>query len=86
MPFVYILENEKGGFYIGSTINLEERIKQHINGSTFTTKRMKAYKLVFSQEYKNLKDARRVEYKLKKLKRHDYLAKIIKEGFIKIKP
>lgn len=86
MPFVYILENEKGGFYIGSTINLEKRMKQHLNGYTLTTKRMKAYKLVFSQEYKILKDARRVEFKLKELKRHDYIARIVKEGFIKIKP
>lgn len=86
MPFVYILENKKGEFYIGSTLDLERRIKEHIKGYTFTTKRIKAFNLVFSQKYENLKDARKIEYKLKKLKRHDYIARIVKEGFLKIKP
>ncbi len=86
MSFVYILENEKGEFYIGSTINLERRIKQHLQGNTRTTKKMGKFKVVFSQEYENLKNARKVEYKLKKLKRHDYIARIIREGSIKIKP
>ena len=85
MAFVYILENRKGEFYIGSTINLEKRMKQHLKGYTPTTKRMKAFNLVFSQKYENIKDAKRIEYKLKKLKRHDYIARIVKEGFIKIK-
>lgn len=86
MPFVYILKNETGGFYIGSTDNLERRVKQHLAGNTKTTKKMKSFSLVFSQEYEKLKDARRVEYKLKKLKRSDYIARIVQEGFIRIKP
>jgi len=86
MPFVYILKNKKGEFYIGSTTNLERRIKQHITGNTFTTKRMQAFNLVFSQKYENLKDSRKIELKLKRLKRHDYIASIVKEGFIKMKP
>lgn len=86
MPFVYILENEKGEFYIGSTNDLNRRLKQHLRGHTFTTKRIKAFTLVFSQKYKDIKDAKRIEHKLKKLKRHDYIARIVKEGFIKIEP
>jgi putative endonuclease len=86
MPFVYVLKNKKGEFYIGSTVNLENRIRQHLQGHAFTTKRMGAFELVFSQEYTFLKDARKIEYKLKKLKRHDYIANIIKDGLIKMKP
>lgn len=86
MPFVYILKNEKGNFYIGSTIELQTRIKQHLYGGTKTTKRLKTFELVFSQEYETLIEARKIEYKLKKLKRHDYIASIVKDGFIKIKP
>lgn len=86
MAHVYILENKKGNFYIGSTINLELRILQHRQGKTDSVKRMGFDKLVFSQEYTLIKDARQVELKLKKLKRHDYIAKIVKDGFIKIKP
>jgi len=43
-------------------------------------------RLVFTQEYNTLNEARSVERKLKKLKRGDYIEKIIKEGYIKIKP
>jgi putative endonuclease len=86
MAFVYILKNEKGDFYIGSSTNIVRRIKQHLSGNTFTTKRMKSFDLIFSQEYENIKDARKIEIKLKRLKRHDYIANIVKDGFIKIKP
>lgn len=86
MPFVYILKNVLGKHYIGSTTNLDERMKHHLGGYTPSTKRLGNIELVFSQEYKFLKEARSVELKLKKLKRADYLAKIIKDGFIKIKP
>jgi len=86
MAYVYILQNEEGKYYIGSTINIAERLKHHSNGYTPSTHRLGNLKLVFSQKYETLKDARSVEYKLKKLKRHDYIASIIKDGFIRIKP
>ncbi len=86
MPFVYILQNEKGKFYIGSTIDLSERIQHHKGGHTPTTKRFGNVELVFSQEYKTLKETRAIELKLKKLKRHDYIEKIVKDGIIKMKP
>jgi len=41
--------------------------------------------LVFFQKFPNLKEARRIESKIKKLKRKDYIEKIIKEGYIKIR-
>lgn len=40
--------------------------------------------LVFSQMFDTLEEARRIEIKLKHLKRKDYIEKIIKEGYIKI--
>ena len=86
MSFVYILKNEQGKYYIGSTIDIDKRIKQHLNGHTHSTKRLGNFVLVFSQKFESLQDARSVEYKLKKLKRKDYLDKIIEDGFIKIKP
>jgi predicted GIY-YIG superfamily endonuclease len=86
MPFVYILQNEQGKYYLGSTINLEDRLEHHMGGYTPSTHRMGSLRLVFSQEYNILSDARSVEQKLKSLKRHDYIANIIKDGFIKIKP
>ncbi len=86
MPFVYILQNEEGKYYIGSTVNLEDRMEHHLGGYTPSTKRLGNIKLVFYQRYETLKEVRSIETKLKKLKRHDYIANIIKDGFIKIKP
>lgn len=86
MSFVYILQNEKGKYYIGSTLDITARMRHHLGGFTPSTKRMGKLALVFSQEYLSLKDARSIEFKLKKLKRHDYIDNIIKDGFIKIKP
>ncbi len=83
--FLYILKDEEGKFYIGSTDNLERRIHQHKIGHTQTTKRMKNPIPVFNQEYPSLEQARKIENKLKKLKRKDYIEKIIKDGYIKIK-
>ena len=86
MPgFVYILKDEKGKLYIGSTDNLDKRMRQHKAGHTQTTRRMKNAVLVFSQKYPTLEQARKIERKLKKLKRKDYIEKIIKDGYIKIK-
>ncbi|MFZ2226273.1 MAG: GIY-YIG nuclease family protein [Candidatus Moraniibacteriota bacterium] len=87
MAFVYILQSKKDSrFYVGSTNDLERRISEHKNGKTPSTKRFGGIELVFNQEYVFLNDARRIERKLKKLKRRDYLEKIIQDGFIKIKP
>lgn len=86
MPCVYILQFKKGKFYIGSTIDLARRVKQHTDGHTYSTKRLGEGVVVLTQNYQTLKDARSVEYKLKKLKRSDYIAKIVQDGYIKIVP
>jgi putative endonuclease len=85
MAYVYILRSLKDArYYIGSTGDLEKRLKHHKGGFTPSTKRFGGVELIFKQEYKTLKEARYIEMKLKKLKRKDYLDKIIKDGFIKI--
>ncbi len=84
MAFVYILESELGAYYIGSTLDIVERVRHHSGGFTPSTKRLGKIHLVLKQEYPTLKQARRVELKLKKLKRKDYIRKIIQEGYIKM--
>ncbi len=86
MPgFIYILKDQNNRFYIGSTDNIKRRLKQHKTGHTQTTRRMDNIKLVFSQEYDSLEQARAIEYRLKTLKRKDYIQKIINDGFIRMK-
>lgn len=85
MAWVYILKSDLDGrFYVGSTTDLERRLIQHKQNQTPSTYRMKAYRLMFSQEYKTLQEAREIEKRLKKLKRKDYLQKIIEEKIIKM--
>ena len=87
MAFVYILRSlQKGRLYIGSTINLEQRLKHHFGGFTPSTKRFGEIKLVLSQEYATLKQAGLIEKKLKRLKRKDYIEKIVKDGKINLRP
>ena len=77
MAHVYILESERDKrYYIGSTAVLDTRLKHHFG----------VLKLVFSQYFHSLKEARLIERKLKKLKRKDYLRKIIQDGYIKMRP
>jgi putative endonuclease len=74
--YVYILENSDHKFYIGSTDDLDKRFKQHNSGHTYSTKRMGKLNLVFSQIFDTLEEARKVELKLKRLKRKDYIEKL----------
>ena len=83
--FIYIIKDSiTNKFYIGSTDDLERRLNEHKHDYNYTTKRMKKKSLVFSQEFKTLRLARKAERKIKSLKRKDYIDKIIKDGYIKI--
>ena len=83
---VYILKDTNGKFYVGSTENIERRLKQHSLGYTQTTHNMKSPELIFCQKYNSLETARQVERKIKNLKRKDYVEKIIKDRYIKLTP
>lgn len=82
--YVYILKDKGGKFYVGSTDNLERRLKQHKSGHTQTTRNMDNFKIVLKQEYDSLDLARKVELKIKKLKRKDYVEKMVNDGYIRI--
>jgi putative endonuclease len=82
--FVYILKDEAGKFYIGSTSDLQRRLKQHERKHTQTTRNMSRPKLVLKQECSTLLIARRIENKIKKMKRKDYIEKMVSDGYIKI--
>src|SRR5436309_423135 len=65
MAWVYILEGSSGRHYIGSTIELEARLAQHLRGHTYTTQRLGTLKVAAKREYPSLIQARRVERLLK---------------------
>lgn len=84
MPgFVYILKSSKNGrYYIGSTNNLERRIKEHSDGEAPATKYLRPLSLVFSQCFTTIEQARLIESKLKRFKSKKIIEKIISDGII----
>lgn len=84
--FVYILEDDDEKYYIGSSTNVPKRYDRHLSGWVYTTHRMKNPEIVLKQEYETIEQARKIERKLKRLKRKDYIKKIIIDGTIKMKP
>lgn len=85
MAFIYILQSQKNNrYYIGSTIDVKNRYKRHIDGRVKATRYLRPLKLVFYQRFNTIRKARQIEYKLKKLKRRDIIERIIKDGMIKM--
>jgi putative endonuclease len=66
MFFVYILKSRKDSeLYIGSTNNLEERLKKHDLGLVPSTKLRRPLDLAYYEAYANEQEARHREQNLK---------------------
>lgn len=64
--FVYFIQSEKDkGYYIGISRNPEQRLSQHNAGKAFSTRSRKPFKLVYTEEVTNLREAREREKFLK---------------------
>ena len=79
---LYSAKSQSKSYYIGSTLNIKKRLYQHNHGQVESTKNKRSYKLVFHQEFSNIKIANKIEHKIKKWKRRDFIEKIIKDGKI----
>jgi predicted GIY-YIG superfamily endonuclease len=84
MAWVYILQTKSSKYYVGSTIDLDKRLKHHFGGHTPSSKKLGAHTLLLSQEYRSLEEARKIEKRIKNMKRKDYIEKMIKDGYIKL--
>ncbi len=85
MNVVYILQSEiNHRYYVGSAKDLSTRLDEHNSGRSKNTSSTRPFKVVFSQEFPTLSEARKIEYKLKKFKSRKILEKIIEDGYIKI--
>lgn len=80
--FVYILKSirdEKQ--YIGSTTNIQRRIKEHNAGLVTSTKKRKPFVLKYLLEYADIKQAALMEKKFKRS--HDVLRReLIQRGLV----
>ena len=78
MAWVYILRNASTNrFYVGSTIDLRRRLKQHKSGNTRTTRVLGTKELVYTEEYATETEARNREKQIKSYKSKVYIEKLI---------
>ena len=64
--FIYVLRSiDKKHWYIGSSSNLEMRIKQHNSGKTRSTRPYKPWQMVYSEDFQTKSEACKREYFLK---------------------
>lgn len=81
MYWLYILKNQNTGrYYIGSTSDLERRLKQHRSGKTRTTRILETHELVYKEKYNTLLEARNREKKLKSYKSRKYIEWLISKA------
>ena len=75
MFFTYILQCNDGSLYVGSTNNLEKRLKQHNNSKygAHYTKIRRPVVLKYSENFTTLREARQREIELKGWKREKKL-------------
>ena len=73
--FVYILECSDQSLYVGCTNDLAKRIKQHNESKwgAHYTKLRRPVKLLYSEQFNNLKTARRRELEIKGWRREKKL-------------
>lgn len=78
MPaWLYILKSDDERYYIGSTNNKDRRLKQHRKGYTRTSRVLKTYDLVYTEEFSTIGEARMREKKLKSYKSKKYIEWLI---------
>jgi len=81
--YTYSLYSKKlDKFYIGSTNDLKRRIKEHKFSKTYTTIRMKDWKLVYYEACLSKKDAQNREKQLKTGFGRGYLRKRLKDSLL----
>ena len=79
--YLYILRSIKNSsYYVGSTINVDNRLAEHNQGRVKATKYLVPLELVFTEKFGTIKEARQTEYKLKKKKSRLIIEKIVAEG------
>ncbi|MDO8269107.1 MAG: GIY-YIG nuclease family protein [Candidatus Levybacteria bacterium] len=78
MYYLYILKNQTGKYYIGSTINVSERLKRHNSGGSNWTSKYKPWDLVYIEEFGTKSEAIKREKVVKSYKGGNAFFKLIK--------
>jgi len=78
MHVVYILQSEPHGrFYVGSTKDMDARLRLHNAGRVQSTKFYRPWKVVYTEQAADNLAARHRELELKRFRSHARLARLI---------
>jgi putative endonuclease len=81
MFHVYILHSEKlNKYYIGSTSNIEDRLRRHNSGRNTYTKTGLPWKLVYQEDFDTKSGAVLREMEIKKKKSRLYIEALIEQA------
>lgn len=71
---VYILESERNGtYYVGSTADLNERLRRHNQGRSKYTKTATPWHVVYTESYETRSQAGKRERQIKNRKSREYI-------------
>ena len=80
MFYTYILQNQKGQFYIGQTSNIEDRLKRHNAGRSKYTHKRGPWTVVYVEQYSTRQDACKREREIKRWKKKKRIEQLIALG------
>jgi len=67
--YLYLIQSKKDfSFYIGTTVDLKKRLREHNKGLSLSTKHKRPWILIYVEWYRSRKDALDRERRLKKHK------------------
>ena len=78
MFHLYILRSLKNGkYYVGSTKDVEKRLRQHNDGKTKSIKAFVPYELVYKEVYSSYSQARKRELYIKSRKSRKFIDELV---------
>ncbi|MFA6099808.1 MAG: GIY-YIG nuclease family protein [Patescibacteria group bacterium] len=80
MAFTYILLTAGETYYIGSTNDIDERLKEHQNGRVKSTKSKLPVKLVYLEKFDTRAEAQKQEYRIKRWKSRKLIESLIRKS------
>ena len=89
--FVYIIRSElDGSYYIGSTQDLDARLRRHNQGRSKYTKAKRPWELVYFEKHPYRSSAIKRENQIKRRKKKGYIEKLVrtsrsKSGIVPVK-
>lgn len=78
MFYAYIIKSlSTGKFYIGSTADIEKRLKRHNSGYTRSIAKNRPFQLIYNEEFKTREEAYRRERQIKSYKGGNAFKKLV---------